>query len=238
MSRRLAVIPSEPLEPSKPRKPLVKAVIASKAPRLSEHFTNLIETLSAHPVQLREILAVMHARAYTLLLILLALPFCLPIPLPGFSTPFGVVIALIGARLSLRLDPWLPRRVLDYEISSALLLRLLTGSRKFVRGLEYLLRPRWSLLLDLGLLHHLYGAIILICGGLLLLPLPVPFSNALPALTVVLLAAGMLEKDGYFVIAGLLMFAITLIFFGGLFLGGAATVLWLEEHFGRTLDSG
>ena len=72
--------------------------------------------------------------------------------------------------------------------------------------------------------------------ALLLLPLPVPFSNALPAFTVVLLAAGMLEKDGYFVIAGLLMFVITLIFFGGLFLGGAATVIWLEEHFGGTLD--
>ncbi|MFZ0710673.1 MAG: exopolysaccharide biosynthesis protein, partial [Terrimicrobiaceae bacterium] len=72
--------------------------------------------------------------------------------------------------------------------------------------------------------------IILICGGLLLLPLPLPFSNALPALTVVLLAAGMLEKDGYFVIAGLLMFVITLIFFGSLFLGGAATVIWLKEQ--------
>ena len=72
-----------PVKASKSRRPLVEAVIASKAPRLSEQFTNLIETLSAHPVQLREILAVMQARAYTLLLILLALPFCLPIPLPG-----------------------------------------------------------------------------------------------------------------------------------------------------------
>ena len=219
-----------PAKPSKSRTPLVKAVIASKAPRLSKQITQLVESLSEHQVQLREILAVMQARAYTLLLILLALPFCLPIPLPGFSTPFGVVIALIGARLFLRLDPWLPRRILDYEISSTFLLRLLSGSRKFVRVLEYFLRPRWSLLLDLGPLHHLYGAIILICGGLLLLPLPLPFSNALPALTVVLLAAGMLEKDGYFVIAGLLMFVITLIFFGSLFLGGAATVIWLKEQ--------
>ena len=45
------MISPEPVEPSKSRKPLVKAVIASKAPRL----TNLIETLRANPVQLREI---------------------------------------------------------------------------------------------------------------------------------------------------------------------------------------
>lgn len=230
------MIPPKPVEPSKPRNSLVKAVIASEAPRLSEQFTHLIEMLSAHPVQLRDILAVMHGRAYTLLLILLSLPFCQPIPLPGFSTPFGVVIVLIGARLSLRLDPWLPRRALDYEIRADVLLPVLTGSRKLIRRLEYFLRPRWSLLLDLGLLHHLYGAIILVCGILLLLPLPVPFSNLLPALTVVLLAAGMLEKDGYFVIAGLLVFVVTLLFFSGIFLGGAATMMWLEDHFGGIFD--
>ena len=101
------MIPPEPLESSKPRKPLVKAVIASKAPRLSEQFTNLIETFSAHPVQLREILAVMHARAYTLLLMLLALPFCLPVPLPGFSayrTLMDMTPGRVSDRLSTRLQ--------------------------------------------------------------------------------------------------------------------------------------
>lgn len=96
MNLGAVMIPPKPVEPSKPRNSLVKAVIASEAPRLSEQFTHLIAMLSAYSVQLRDILAVMHGRAYTLLLILLSLPFCQPIPLPGSSTPFGVVIALIG----------------------------------------------------------------------------------------------------------------------------------------------
>ena len=64
----------------------------------------------------------------------------------------------------------------------------------------------------------------LVCGLLLLLPIPLPFSNGLPALTVVLLAAAMLERDGYFVLAGLLLFALTAAYFGSLFFGGATAV--------------
>jgi hypothetical protein len=65
--------------------------------------------------------------------------------------------------------------------------------------------------------------------ALLLLPLPIPFSNTLPALTVVLLAAAMLERDGYFVVAGLVMFAATLGYFGSLVFGGTAIVRWLHQ---------
>lgn len=227
---------SHPDDSSKTVLPLVKAVITSRAPRLSEQIGELIETLTRRPMRLREILDVMQARAYTLLLILLALPFCLPIPLIGLSTPFGVVIVLIGFRLSLRQAPWLPQRVLNYNVSSPFILRILEGSRRFVRGIEFFLRPRWSLLLDFGPLHHLYGAVILICGALLLLPLPVPFSNFLPAFTIVLLAAAMLEKDGYFVVAGMFMFLLSLIFFGGIFFGGATAVLWLKENFEGVLQ--
>jgi hypothetical protein len=49
-----------------------------------------------------------------------------------------------------------------------------------------------------------------ISGLFLMLPLPVPASKILPALTIIFLAAARLECDGLCVIA----FAITLVFFG------------------------
>ena len=39
-------------------------------------------------------------------------------------------------------------------------------------------------------------------GLLLLLPLPIPFSNTIPAWAVVLLSAGMMERDGLLVLLG------------------------------------
>lgn len=202
------------------------------SPRLSQEIEGLLAGLSDGHVTLREIIEVIQGRTYTLLLILICLPFCLPVPLPGLSTALGGIVALIGLRLSLRLKPWLPAAILDKPLSTTTVARLLTASRKFVRGLEFFLKPRWSFLVDWVLLHHLYGALICISGLLLLLPLPVPFSNLLPGLTVIFLAAALLERDGFFVVAGILMFAFTLVFFSGIYLGGAAAISWLRDWAG------
>lgn len=191
----------------------------------------MVAGLGERPVRLREVVVTLRGRAYTLLLIFLALPFCTPIPLPGLSTLFGVVIALIGFRLSLRQKPWLPARLLDAALPPKFFARVLVAARKFMRLLEYLLKPRWAFLIERGVLHHVYGAIILISGLLLLLPLPIPFTNMLPALTVVLIASALLERDGYFVVAGLVVFALTVAVFGGLFWGGAEAAGWLKDHF-------
>jgi hypothetical protein len=63
--------------------------------------------------------------------------------------------------------------------------------------------------------------VIMISGFLMLLPLPIPYTNWFPAATIVLFAAGALEKDGVFFIAGCLMFVTTISFFVLVGLGGA-----------------
>ena len=52
-------------------------------------------------------------------------------------------------------------------------------------------------------------------------PLPVPFSNAFPAFTLILLAAAGLERDGAVFLAGCVQFLLCLGFFCGLCFGGA-----------------
>ena len=64
------------------------------------------------------------------------------------------------------------------------------------------------------------GALIMTSGLLLLLPVPVPLTNTLPALTVILLAAGAMERDGLFFFAGCAAFTGTLAYFGLLAFGG------------------
>lgn len=201
-------------------------------PRLSEELARLIETFSERPVTLREVTEVLHGRGYTLLLILLALPFCTPIPLPGLSTPFGLVIALVGFRLSLRQAPWLPARLLDTRLPPGFFAAVLGAARHVLRVLEWGLRPRWTALVGEGVLQHVYGAMILVSGALLLLPLPVPLSNMLPALVVVLIAAALLERDGCCALAALVSFALTLCFFAALAWGGAEGIGWLTGRLG------
>jgi len=191
---------------------------------MSEQIAALLATLPQDAITLREVIVTLSGRVHTLLLLILALPFCQPVPLPGLSTFFGTIIALIGLRLCFRLEPWFPARLLDRKFSPRTLGRVLTSTKRLVRALEVMLRPRWSFLVEWTLMHHLYGAMICVCGVFLLLPLPVPLSNTLPALAIVLLAAAMFERDGLVGLLGIIVFALALVFFGAIFVGGAAAI--------------
>jgi len=159
-------------------------------------------------------------RGFNLLLLLIGLPFLTPIPLPGFSTPFGLVVLIIGARLALDRPPWLPERVLQRELPARFIGKVLVAASRLVRWLEVLLRPRLDFLNEQWIYRRIAGTLIMLSGLLLLLPLPIPLSNTLPAFTVVLLAAGAMERDGLFFLVGCVMFGLTLAYFGLLTFGG------------------
>ena len=61
---------------------------------------------------------------------------------------------------------------------------------------------------------RLIGLGIVIAGLGLMLPLPIPFSNNIPAWAVVLLAIGMMERDGLCVLLGHLTAIIAWVFIG------------------------
>lgn len=197
--------------------------------RLSDQLAILIEWFAERPVTLREVVRVLRGRAYPLVLIFLALPFCTPIPLPGISTLFGLAIALIGFRLSLGQKPWLPARFLDKVLPPRFFVRLLSAGRRIIRMLEWGLRPRWVFLVDQTVFQRGYGVMILVSGILLLLPLPIPFSNFFPAITVVLTASALLERDGYCAIFAIVTFILSLSFFLTLVLFGTEGILHLKR---------
>ncbi|HTO03316.1 MAG TPA: exopolysaccharide biosynthesis protein [Opitutus sp.] len=185
----------------------------TSATKLSEDLALILREFEVETVTLREVMAVLHGRGYVLLVMLLALPFSTPIPLPGLSTPFGMVIALIGVRLALGQKPWLPQRLLDTRLSPRFFVRVFAAARKILRGFEYFLRPRLLWITGSPRLLQLHAVPIVLCSVLLLLPLPIPFSNMIPAFSILLLSAGLLERDGAFILTGYFGFVLSVLFF-------------------------
>ncbi len=113
----------------------LKRTLSSQLARLAARFAN-------RPVRLGELTDVLQLRGYNAVLLFLAFPFVTPVPLPGFATVFGSVIALLGLRMALAQQPWLPERLKARELPQRFLPKLLlTASRMFTR-LEKLLKPR------------------------------------------------------------------------------------------------
>lgn len=204
--------------------PLIAAL--PPPPKLSVELARLRDQAAERAVTLREVIYTLQGRAYLLLVLLLALPFITPIPLPGLSTPFGLAILLIAARLSLGQKPWLSMKLQRKELPAGFLRKLFAVAERVLRFLEKFLRPRLTFVTDTPLLAQLHAVLMLVAALALLLPLPIPFTNSFPAWTILLLAAGLLERDGLFILAGYLVFIAGVFYF--IFLGEATATLLHE----------
>lgn len=150
-------------------------------------------------VTLDETLGAMGARAHGCALLLLALPDALPLPLPSLSA----VLALPLLILALHLAAFggargLPRRLRGMALPAALVGMLRERVAPVLSRAERLSHPRWQ---PLAGNERLLALVCLYLAALLLLPLP--FFNAPPALCLVLLALGIVQRDGLLVLAGL-----------------------------------
>ena len=192
--------------------------------RLSAQLRQLADREEHDELTLGGLMDELQGRVYTLLLLVLALPMCQPVPLPGLSTPFGVAIALLGLRFALSQRPWMPKRLLATKLSGNFFPAVMRGGARVLGIVEKLLHPRMTGVFEFGQMRVLAGAIVCLCGLLLLLPLPIPGTNMLPALTVILTAAAFSERDGYCLIAAGVAFLLTLAFFGALVWGGAEII--------------
>ena len=170
-------------------------------PRLSTDLEMLHARVKGKSLTLAELNQSLKGRGSAMLLILLALPFCF-IAVPGLSTPFGIAICLIGACLVMGREPWLPRFILRQRLSNTRLAQLLSGAIRVARQLEKFVRPRLAFLHAGPGMLRLIGVGIVVASLGLMLPLPIPFSNSIPAWAVVLLAIGMMENDGLCVLLG------------------------------------
>jgi hypothetical protein len=98
--------------------------------------------------------------------------------------------------------------------------------KKIWRYLDNFLQPRWARLHDSHFFRLINFLIIAISALLLALPLPIPFSNTIPTIAIVLNTVGQLEEDGGIILLSFIAFLLSVAFFTGL---GAGVFLGIER---------
>lgn len=184
--------------------------------RLSEDLSRLLEVAGGEEVSLNNLLRTVRGRGFPALLFILALPFVLPIPLPGLSTPLGLAIGLFGLRLAILQRPLIPRWLLRRKIPPRAIHALVHRGVPLIRRTERWLHPRWLFIPRWPFFRSITGLAITSCGFALALPLPIPFSNTIPAIGTLLLAAGAMEDDGLFILLGYGVSAAAWVYLGAL----------------------
>jgi hypothetical protein len=183
--------------------------------RLSEDLRELIRQANGRTLNIGQLEAILHGRGFALFILLLCLPFLFPIAIPGLSMPFGVVITLMGMRLVFGLKPCLPGFIVGREVPHSMLEKMVNAGVRLSVRMEKLVKPRWFFLQRGPVMGRLLGLLMASGGIQLSLPLPplIPLSNTIPAISLVFLTAGMVEKDGVLIFCGYLANAAAWVYF-------------------------
>lgn len=140
-------------------------------------------------VTLGWMIANLRERSFGIVILLIALVGLVP----GLSPVVGIMLAVPALQLTIgRREPVLPRKLASRRFSKARLQRLVRLIVPSLRRLERVVRPRWGRFFRKA--ERVVGTVTLLLGGTLLVP--VPLSNVIPALVILLLAFSLLEEDG------------------------------------------
>lgn len=193
---------------------------------LSQLLTSIIDDIHGDTITLRELLERCGREGMLMVCAIACLPFLIPVSIPGVSTVFGAAIVLLAFALFLDRLPWLPQRILDKGMDANKLKPVLHKGVNIVGKLERWLQSRMPALTTAAMQR--FNSAVLVFGGLLLMaPLGlIPFSNTVPAVGILLLTVGMMQRDGIFVLLGYLGHMLTVVYFGVL-----AYLAWMGGNF-------
>ena len=204
---------------------------------LSQSLAKIVEANSRpEGITLNTLLVGTEGRGLYLVIIILSLPFIVPVSIPGFSTVLGLMVALLSFRLALGKPPELPRFMGRRKLPHSLEKRVLGGGIKFLRLIEKFVKPRRTPWMTSRYARFGNASVMTIMGLLLALPFPPlpPLTNSLPSYTIILLAASMMEEDGvtiwvsYVVAIGTVIYLVLVV--GGLEMGVMKVYHLIQEH--------
>ncbi len=130
------------------------------------------------------------------------LPFLQPVPIPGLSSLLGFVVFMQGIGLMFLKKPILTKKMKSVTISKEKFELIYKSAEKFTKITKMisLYSHPWT---NSRASHVICGFAIVLSAAFLSLPLPVPMSNFVPALSIALICVGLLEEDLFLVITGL-----------------------------------
>lgn len=193
---------------------------------LGEKLETVIKNLPSTEVTLIEILESIGHESLMFLTIFLSLVFLVPVSIPGVSTVFGSAILLIGISRLFNRKLWLPKQIANRTIAAEKLIVVLNRALVWFRRLERFSRPyRFQLITREGKIGLFNNLSFILAAVLLMVPFGfIPFSNTLPAVALIFLSVGVMQKDGGCILIGHLSNLVTIVYFSALITGGGMTI--------------
>lgn len=202
-------------------------------PPVSQRLRALVRSMPRTGITLSELIRSVGNDGLLILVALLTLVFLIPISIPGVSTVFGAAILLISVSRLIGRELWIPSKLEHRVIGTRKLRPLLRKALSWLKKLERVSKPnRIQWLVATGAVAFFNNAALILGAVLLMMPFGlIPFSNTFPAVAILFLAIGLLQRDGVCILLGHISNVVTIIYFGVLIGGGGLAMRELVNRF-------
>jgi hypothetical protein len=171
---------------------------------------------------LNDLVASLGNRSFVPLLIIFSLPN-LFFFVPGASVITGPPLIFVAVQLVLgRPSVWLPKVLGKRSIEKQAFGRIVARALPWIERVERLARPRYWRVSRRGA-ELIVGIACLVMA--IFMFLPIPFANTLPALSVIMLALSLGERDGLWLIGGFIVSLVSFTVVAAIFAAGAFAML-------------
>lgn len=193
---------------------------------ISQQLDRLAKDAPSDSVTLDWVLMQLHERAFGVFLLVLALPCCIPF-LYGIPQIVALPLMFVSVQILLgRTSPWLPTKLGGRTISKDGLQNLADRAGPWLRKIEGVSRPRLTAL-SRPPLDRIVGLGLIVFSASILVPFP--GTNSVPGVAVVIIAMGLLQRDGLLILLGLVTGTVWV---GTLIFAGATLVSLMRGWFG------
>ncbi|MEM8777787.1 MAG: exopolysaccharide biosynthesis protein [Cyanobacteria bacterium P01_G01_bin.49] len=187
-------------------------------------------------VKLVDILELAGERIFGFLFIILALPSALPVPAPGYSIPFGILMFLLAIQLIAGAKiPWLPDKMMNGSMKLKTVQAFLKKGNPWLKRIEALARPRMTYICTSFAGRVTIGVAIALMA--ISMMIPIPGTNTLPAIGIFVTAFGLQEDDGFISLGGLVICLMAVILSSSIIMaviwGGTSLVDIIKGYLGR-----
>ena len=179
---------------------------------ISEKLNMIKNSLNGDYISIETLLSLLFNESIHIMIMVLVAPFLLTVSIPGSSIPFGILIILLEISIIFNMKLYLPKQILNYTLSKESINTIFDILNKVMTYVEKISKPRGKLT-ENKWINTINSLIIIFLAILLFLPLPIPFTDFTPAISILLLSLSCLENDSYLLILGYLASILTTFYF-------------------------
>ncbi len=163
---------------------------------------NVVNADSSDKILFKDLIDAMNEVGFGLVMMIFAFGLIIPLP-PPFPSIISIPLVLFSIQMILGFKaPHLPKRFCNISVKRSTVATLVKKSMPYISKIEKFLRPR-LLFMHSASLQRVVGIFIFIFTSFVLLP--IPLSNFIPGLGVLIISFGLLSRDGLVMIAGIIV---------------------------------